>query len=47
MNIVHSTINTPAIRPFDARDLDGNGAVNADDGTILESLRTRSRCTTR
>jgi hypothetical protein len=46
LNIITLALNTPATKPFDARDLNGDGVINALDARILVTLCTRAGCAT-
>jgi hypothetical protein len=46
LNIILSSLNTPAEGAFDSRDLNKDGVINALDARILVTLCTRSGCAT-
>jgi hypothetical protein len=46
LNIITIALNTPASGPFDARDLNKDGVINALDSRILVTLCTRPGCAT-
>lgn len=46
INILREALNTPSLGPFDARDLNGDGIINALDARLLVSLCTKPGCAT-
>jgi hypothetical protein len=44
LNIILAALNTPATKPVDARDLNGDGIINILDANILVTLCTQSSC---
>jgi hypothetical protein len=46
LNIILTSMNTPATKPADARDLNGDGSINALDSRILVTLCGRPGCAT-
>ncbi|MFN0167966.1 MAG: dockerin type I domain-containing protein [Bryobacteraceae bacterium] len=47
LNLILAVLNTPASKPRDARDLNGDGVINVLDARSLATLCTRARCATR
>jgi hypothetical protein len=44
LNILEEALNTPAIKPADARDLNRDGVINALDARVLITLCTKPGC---